>query len=101
MLACPHAPLSHAVAQADPSGAMGLLWVRRGLAFWAKLFSLEVERLKSTGEIDGEPGTFKKQSDTAYHAVVAPFHGVCTQRRNTRTLLITLERSCEPRHTPL
>ena len=60
---------------ADPSATMGLLWVRRGLAFWAKLFALEVARISKTGEIDGGPGTFRQQVQVAYKEVIDPFHG--------------------------
>ena len=60
---------------ADPSAAMGLLWVRRGLAFWARLFALEAARIDKTGELDGGPGTFRQQVQVAYKEVIDPFHG--------------------------
>lgn len=60
---------------ADPSAAMGLLWVRRGLAFWARMFGLEAARIAKTGELDGGPGTFRDQVQMAYKEVIDPFHG--------------------------
>ena len=60
---------------ADPSAAMGLLWIRRGLEFWVRLFRNELERLRERGSIDAEPGDLAKQTARAYDQTVAPFHG--------------------------
>ena len=62
-------------AIADPSAAMGLLWVRRGLEHWAALFGLEAQRLKASGTVEGGRGAFAKQGQSAYDATVGPFHG--------------------------
>ena len=59
----------------DPSAAMGLLWLRRGLAFWARLFELEVERLAANAFESGPPGTLLLQTEQAYAAEVDAFHG--------------------------
>jgi len=60
---------------ADPSAAMGLLWVRRGLAFWARVFDLEAKRLLASGCKPGAPGTLLEQTTRAYQIEIASFHG--------------------------
>ena len=60
---------------ADPSAAMGLLWVRRGLMFWARLFELEAKRLSESGFEWGAAGTLLEQSKRAYDLEIAKFHG--------------------------
>ena len=60
---------------ADPSAAMGLLWVRRGLMFWARLFDLEARRLMDNQFRLGEPGTFMAQTTLAYEMEISDFHG--------------------------
>ena len=55
----------------DESAAMGLLWVRRGLGFWAELFELP----------DAELGrSLKAAVLKAYEPTVAPFHGWVARR---------------------
>ncbi|KAL1496356.1 hypothetical protein AB1Y20_016312 [Prymnesium parvum] len=66
---------------ADPSGAMGLLWVRRGLVYWLKVFELEVARLKAA--LKGKkpaPQPFREQCKIAYEQVLKPFHGWVSRR---------------------
>lgn len=66
---------------ADPSAAIGLLWVRRGLLFWARVFELEAERLGRGPEARGsEAGVLKAQSDAAYDEVLSPVHGWVSRR---------------------
>ena len=60
---------------ADPSAAMGLLWVRRGLQFWARVFELEAKRLMASGCEWGEAGTLLRQTNMAYEDEISEFHG--------------------------
>jgi hypothetical protein len=62
---------------ADPSGAMALLWIRRGLVFWARLFQIASEALSSSKSKLKKrlPLTFKDQSEAAYADTIGPFHG--------------------------
>lgn len=57
---------------ADPSGAMGLLWVRRGLDYWCLVFELELKRLQAALKAKGATdagATFKQQCQRAYDKV--------------------------------
>lgn len=85
-----HAP--HGVL-GDGTGAMGLLWIRRGLEFWAETFEIAAKALSSNlaGRKEAarrrrwlffwkrkrraEGSTFKEQADAGYAASVRPFHG--------------------------
>jgi Glycolipid transfer protein (GLTP) len=60
-------------ALADPSGAIGLLWIRRSLAFQSKLYSGVLETTKNTIEAAME----------AYQLEVQPFHGWALRRLYT------------------
>lgn len=60
---------------ADPSAAMGFLWIRRGLAFWAHVFALEAQRLASTSFACAPPGTLEAQTQLAYKKEIASYHG--------------------------
>ena len=55
----------------DESAAMGLLWVRRGLGFWAELFELPDAELARS---------LKAAVLKAYEPTVAPFHGWVARR---------------------
>lgn len=61
---------------ADPSAAMGLLWLRRGLEFWIKVFELQIAALKKKDQ----GATLAAQCDEAYRRVVKPFHGWASRR---------------------
>ena len=63
------------------SGAIGLLWVRRGLQYWARVFELEVQRLKALlrGAVASGP-SFAQECQRAYDEVMLPFHGWVARR---------------------
>ena len=67
---------------ADPSAAMGLLWLRRGLEFWADVFEQEARilGLQKKGKLKGEPPTLQSQCAAAYKRTVEPFHGWISRR---------------------
>lgn len=55
---------------ADPSAAMGVLWTRRGLAFWMEVFQMEVEK----------SANLKDQMGKAYERTLSSFHGFISRR---------------------
>lgn len=57
-------------AIADPSAAMGLLWTRRGLAFWLDVFQQHAKK----------SGGLRAQMSAAYERTLAPFHGWVSRR---------------------
>lgn len=74
---------------ADPSAAMGLLWVRRGLAYWVRVFELEAERIKTT--LKGRRGSslsFKEQCKQAYQQASLP------ERRHSMCFSAALKHPC-------
>jgi len=62
----------------DPSGAIGLLWVRRGLLFWAHVFEQQAKVMMRP--MRGGGSSLKEQSLRAYEAVVKQFHGWVSAR---------------------
>ena len=73
---------------ADPSGAIGLLWVRRALAFWADVFEQQAEQLtryladvkKRAAGRRANARTIHEQQLAAYGRTVGPFHGWVSRR---------------------
>lgn len=65
---------------ADPSGAMGMLWARRGLLFWATAFEGLAESEEAAGP-DAEPSSVpvKKVAGAAYDEVLRQFNGWMTR----------------------
>ena len=57
---------------ADPSAAMGLLWIRRGLQYWADVFEQQAEQLK---KCPSKTCSLTEQCAIAYKRTVGPFHG--------------------------
>ena len=54
----------------DPSGAMGLLWIRRSLAFQERMYSLILDKPIATSEAALQ----------AYHETLEPYHGWALQQ---------------------
>ena len=55
---------------ADPSAAMGVLWTRRGLAFWMEVFQMQVQKSSS----------LRDQMSQAYDRTLSNFHGFISRR---------------------
>ena len=58
----------------DPSAAMGLLWTRRGLAFWMEVFQMQVKQSAS----------LKEQMGKAYDRTLSNFHGFISRRSTVK-----------------
>eukprot|EP00320_Phaeocystis_rex_P007096 CAMPEP_0119088670 /NCGR_PEP_ID=MMETSP1178-20130426/146333_1 /TAXON_ID=33656 /ORGANISM="unid sp, Strain CCMP2000" /LENGTH=232 /DNA_ID=CAMNT_0007071971 /DNA_START=21 /DNA_END=716 /DNA_ORIENTATION=- len=55
---------------ADPSAAMGVLWTRRGLAFWNEVFRMQVHK----------SANLRDQMSAAYDRTLSRFHGFISRR---------------------
>jgi hypothetical protein len=72
---------------ADPSAAMGLLWLRRGLEYWADVWEQQVEFLCGKRVAS----TLKEQSKVSYDRNVLQYHGWVSRRAFGVALRMTPE----------
>jgi len=77
---------------ADPSAAMGLLWLRRGLEYWADVFEQEAAALKAASKRQNKPTpapSLVAQCEAAYNRLLVPFHGWVSRRAFALALGLT------------
>ena len=65
---------------ADPSAAMGLLWLRRALEYWADVFEQQAEALGRRQRSGRAVLTLAAQCESSYKRLVEPFHGWVSRR---------------------
>lgn len=65
---------------ADPSGAMGLLWVRRGLAMWADTFEQQARAMQQAAVTGEGEGSLAAHTRVAYERTVQAHHGWVSRR---------------------
>lgn len=70
---------------ADPSAAMGILWIRRGLEYWADVFEQQVEQLKKKQTST----SLAEQMAIAYKRTTQQFHGWVSRRAFSAALGMT------------
>ena len=74
----------------DPSAAIGLLWLRRGLEYWADVFEQEAALLgKSKKASKGAGQTLMAQMSAAYRRTLEKFHGWVSRRAFAMALKVT------------
>jgi hypothetical protein len=78
----------------EPSGALGLLWIRRCLCFQHAI--LHGARL----EDEHEHGSVKAVSDAAYAAFYAPYHGWLVRKTFQLGLAAVVPSRDNPNHDP-
>lgn len=61
---------------ADPSAAMGVLWIGRLLAFWVEVCVLRAQPPPPSGE----PVSLRATLESAYEHLLLPYHGWVTQK---------------------
>lgn len=70
----------------DPSAAMGMLWLRRGLEFWIEVFDQQIQALKKKKTV-----ALASQCEVAYRRTVADFHGWASRRGSKVALSLAPE----------